>query len=205
MLPQPQLVRAKLEKLHPTQITVGKREVAVKRKHWDGMGRKARVAALASHWFPAVYGPADRYYIVDHHHFGLALLEEDVKTVSLMLLKDLSWLELSKFWTVMDHHQWVHPYDTQGVRCTFDKIPGRLTQMHDDPYRSLAGEVREAGGFSKDVTPFSEFLWADFFRDRIDQKLVDSDFSSALKKAKRLAGTQQARYLPGWCGATASA
>lgn len=199
---QPQLIRVKLEKLHPTQITVGKREVAIKRKRWGAMGRKSRVTALASHWFPAVYGPGDKYYIVDHHHFGLALLEEDVKTVSLMLLKDLSWLELSKFWNVMDHHQWVHPYDRHGVRCAFDAVPGRLEQLHDDPYRSLAGEVREAGGFSKDVTPFSEFIWADFFRDCIELKLIDSDFSAALRRAKKIAGSQQARYLPGWCGAT---
>src|SRR5436305_4773273 len=30
----------------------------------------------------------------------------------------------------------------------------------DDPYRSLAGEVRRAGGYAKEATPFSEFLWA---------------------------------------------
>jgi hypothetical protein len=203
--PQPQLIHAKLEKLHPTQITVGKREVELKRKRWGAMGKKARIAALGSHWFPAVHGPGDRYYIVDHHHFGLALLEEEVKTVSLMLLKDLSWLELPRFWNVMDHHQWAHPYDSQGKRCGFDAIPGRLTAMHDDPYRSLAGEVRQAGGFSKDVTPFSEFLWADFFRSRINRKLIDGDFPDALRRANKLAGTQEARYLPGWCGAIDSA
>lgn len=202
--PQPQLIHARLDKLHPTQITVGKREVAQKRKHWGALGRKARIAALASHWFPAVVGPGNRYYIIDHHHFGLALLEEEVKTVSLMVLKDLSWLELPTFWNVMDHHQWVHPYDSQGMRCAFDAVPGRLTQLHDDPYRSLAGEVRQAGGFSKDVTPFSEFLWADFFRSCIERKLIDSDFVSALRKAKKIAGAQQAGYLPGWCGASES-
>lgn len=204
MRPQPQLVRARLVKLHPTQITVGKYEVAQKRKRWGALGKKTRIAALASHWFPAVYGPGDRYYIVDHHHFGLALLEEEVKTVSLMLLKDLSWLELPKFWNVMDHHQWVHPYDNQGVRRAFDAVPGRLTELHDDPYRSLAGEVRQAGGFSKDVTPFSEFLWADFFRSCIDRELIANDFAGALRKAKKIASTPQARYLPGWCGAIES-
>lgn len=196
-----QFIYVKLEKLHPTQITVGKREVAQKRKQWNTMGRKPRIAALASHWFPAVYGPEDKYYIVDHHHFGLALLEEQVKSVSILLMKDLSWLDTSKFWNMMDYHQWAHPYDSQGLRCGFDAIPGNLTLMSDDPYRSLAGEVRQAGGFAKDVTPFSEFLWADFFRDCIDPKLINSDFTKALTKAKKIAGTQQARYLPGWCGA----
>ncbi len=198
--PHPQLINAQLAQLHPTQITVGKMEVALKRKEWGALGKKSRSAALASHWFPAISGPENKYYIVDHHHFGLALLEEEVKTVSLMLLKDLSWLEPSRFWSVMDHHQWVHPYDSQGVRRDFHAVPLHLTHLQDDPYRSLAGEVRRAGGFAKDVTPFSEFLWADFFRNIIDLGLLERDFGKALTKAKKLAGAQDARYLPGWCG-----
>lgn len=196
----PQLIDIRLEKLHPTQITVGKLEVDLKRKQWAELGKKARAAALASHWFPAIAGPEDRHYIVDHHHFGLALLEENVQTVSVMLLKDLSWLDMSKFWRVMDHHQWVHPYDAQGVRRDFASVPGHLQQLHDDPYRSLAGELRRAGGFAKDVTPFSEFLWADFFRVHIQAELIRHDFHKALAKAKKIARTQDARYLPGWCG-----
>jgi hypothetical protein len=198
--PQPQLINARLDKLHPTQITVGKIEVALKRKQWGELGKKSRIAALASHWFPVISGPEDKYYIVDHHHFGLALLEEDVKTVSVMLLKNLSWLDPSKFWSVMDHHQWVHPYDSEGVRRDFHAVPHQLTHLHDDPYRSLAGELRRAGGFAKDVAPFSEFLWADFLRNHIHVSLIEQDFSKALTKAKKIARTQEARYLPGWCG-----
>ena len=198
--PAPQLINARLDKFHPTQITVGKMEVALKRKQWTELGKKSRSAALASHWFPAVFGPEDKYYIVDHHHFGLALLEEEVKTVSVMLLKDLSWLDPSTFWGVMDLHQWVHPYDSEGVRRDFAAVPYHLTHMHDDPYRSLAGELRRAGGFAKDVTPFSEFLWADFFRSHIQVSLIEQDFSKALTNAKKIARTQEARYLPGWCG-----
>ena len=202
---QPQLINARLAQLHPTQITVGKMEVALKRKQWAGLDKKSRAAALDSHWFPAIAGPASRYYIVDHHHFGLALLEEDVKTVKLMLLKDLSWLEPPKFWRVMDLHQWVHPYDSQGVRRDFPAIPLHLTHLHDDPYRSLAGEVRRSGGFAKDVTPFSEFLWADFYRNQIALTAIEQDFGKAVAKAKKLAATQEARYLPGWCGVTEAA
>jgi len=198
--PQPQLIPAKLDKLHPTQITVGKMEVVQKRKQWGALGKKARSTALTSHWFPAIAGPQNTYYIVDHHHFGLALIEEEVKSVSLLLLKDLSWLSPSAFWSVMEYHQWVHPYDSDGVRRDFDAVPGHLTQLHDDPYRSLAGEVRRGGGFAKDVTPFSEFLWADFFRSRIHRSLIEQEFSRALTTAKKMARRQEARYLPGWCG-----
>lgn len=202
---QPQLISTKLDKLHPTQITVGKREVELKRKQWSTLTKKSRQAALASHWFPAIAGPGGRFYIVDHHHFGLALLEEDVRNVSLMLLKDLSWLEADKFWSVMDHHQWVHPYDALGVRQDYHVLPFHLTHMQDDPFRSLAGELRKAGGFAKDVTPFSEFLWADFLRNHLPVTLVEHEFKKALMKAKKLAATQQARYLPGWCGVLAAA
>lgn len=196
----PQLITARLDKLRPTQITVGKREVALKRKHWNSLNKKGRTAALESHCFPAIAGPDGKFYIVDHHHFGLALIEEDVKTVSLSLLKDLSFLDLATFWRAMDFHQWVHPFDSDGVRLGFDAIPTQLSRLNDDPYRSLAGEVRRAGGYAKDAAPFCEFMWADFFRPQFSRDLLDTEFDTALKQAVQLAGAQQARYLPGWTG-----
>ena len=72
--------------------------------------------------------------------------------------------------------------------------------MVDDPYRSLAGELRQSGGYAKDTTPFSEFLWADFLRRRIKRKSVDDDFPAALVKALKLAKSGEADFLPGWCG-----
>lgn len=196
----PQLVRGMLNQLHPTQITVGKIEVAQKRMAWAGMGKKARAAALESHWFPSILGPDGKYFIVDHHHFGLALLEEGVTEVWLLVLKDLSWLEPPVFWNVMDHHQWAHPYDDRGARCDFDAVPAHLGFLRDDAYRSLAGAVRNGGGYAKDVTPFSEFLWADFFRGRMPLERIEQDFSKALSKGVRLARGRDARYLPGWSG-----
>jgi len=78
-------------------------------------------------------------------------------------------------------------------------------QLKDDPFRSLAGELRRAGGFAKDTTPFSEFLWADFFRRKIKRKAVEADFSVAMKRALLLARSEEAEYLPGWCGPKADA
>lgn len=72
--------------------------------------------------------------------------------------------------------------------------------MKDDPYRSLAGEVRRAGGYAKDTTPYSEFLWADFLRRCIDEKLIEHHFESAVAEAIDLSASQRAAYLPGWCG-----
>jgi hypothetical protein len=197
---RPDLVVGKLSVLHPTQMTVGRREVAIKRREWSALRSKERKQILKQHWFPVVIGPRQRHYIVDHHHFGLALQEEGVKTVWLMELKDLSWLKPRQFWGAMEYSEWVHPFGADGKRRDFDALPVRLQDMDDDPYRSLAGEVRTAGGFAKDTSPYSEFLWADYFRATVPKALVSKAFERALKAATKLAHHQDARYLPGWVG-----
>ncbi|MFC6279654.1 MULTISPECIES: ParB-like protein [Polaromonas] len=197
------LFKTDLSKLRPTQITVGYAEVQEKRGLWSGMGKTQRKQFLDNHWFPAVRGPNDNFYIVDHHHLGLALLEEGVSQSFVVLLKDLSLLSKDEFWTVMDHHQWVHPYDARGRRRTVADLPRALDQLTDDPYRSLAGEVRHAGGFPKDATPFAEFLWADFFRRRISAKQIKRDADAGLQQALTLCHSPEAAHLPGWSGAAA--
>lgn len=194
------LITTQLDRMRPTQVTVGYREVQTKRNHWKSLSKKERKDAIATHWFPAVLGPSDEYYIVDHHHLGLALLEEGVSEARVMVLKNLSWLDTTIFWRMMEHNRWVHPYGVDGERCAYSRLPRTLTRMKDDPYRSLAGEMRIAGGFAKDATPFSEFLWADYLRPRIKPAILRKDFDQALRKAMALAHEQEARYLPGWSG-----
>jgi len=120
--------------------------------------------------------------------------------VLVTVVADLSELAPDDFWLVLDHHSWVHPYDEKGRRRDFAKIPKSIDKLKDDPFRSLAGELRRAGGFAKDTTPFSEFLWADFLRRRMDIERVQKNFPGAVKEALKLAKGKEARYLPGWCG-----
>jgi hypothetical protein len=82
----------------------------------------------------------------------------------------------------------------------YGDIPNAITGLINDPYRSLAGALRRAGGYAKDATPFSEFLWADFMRRRIKRSVVEKKFQRSLKTALAAAKTPEARYLPGWCG-----
>lgn len=194
------LAPARLEDLRPTQMTVGFREVEAKRKHWAALGKKARRAAIATHWFPAVLGPGNIYFITDHHHLGLAMLEEGTSQVQVLQLKDLSWLDETLFWRMMEQNQWVHPYGPDGKRCAYNRLPLSLTQLRDDPYRSLAGELRTTGGYAKDVTPFSEFLWADYLRTKVPAPVVKKNFPKALEIVNEHAHAQDARYLPGWSG-----
>jgi hypothetical protein len=75
-----------------------------------------------------------------------------------------------------------------------------VSELKDDPFRSLAGELRRAGGFAKETMPFSEFLWADFLRRKMSRKSVQQDFAKAMEKALAFAKGKDAIYLPGWCG-----
>ncbi|WP_206951237.1 ParB-like protein [Trinickia acidisoli] len=198
------LISVPLDTLRPTQITVGYHEVEVKRAHWKSLDKKARAQAISTHWFPAVLGPGEQHFIVDHHHLGLALIEEGESRVPMMMLRDLSWLEPAIFWRMMEHFQWVHPFGPDGTRHDYGRLPTTLTELVDDPYRSLAGELRRIGGFAKDTTPFSEFLWADYLRPKISEKRIRKDFDKALKAALACAHDPDARYLPGWSGAMAA-
>ena len=194
------LIDTDLSKLRPTQMTAGFAEVAQKRAEWASLAKKARRDLLASHWFPAVLGPRSRYHIVDHHHLGLALLQEGVERVRVMVLADLSYLSPAIFWRVMEQRNWAHPFDQAGERCSFDAIPKRIPQLVDDSYRSLAGFLRGAGGYAKDTSPFAEFLWADYLRQHITLEQISKSMEIAVREALGLAKSPLARYLPGWSG-----
>jgi hypothetical protein len=199
----PVLHTVPLGELRPTQLTIGAHEVAQRRAAWEHSRGKARTALLAGHVVPGVIGPKGRIYIIDHHHLARALLEAGAHGVFVQALADLSRLNKDDFWITMDHHGWVHTYDARGRRTSFEAIPKRLADLADDPYRSVAGAVRRAGGFAKDTTPFAEFLWAQYFRSRLDARRLTRDFDAMVTKALQLATAKDADHLPGWCGARA--
>src|SRR5215510_11648004 len=63
---------------------------------------------------------------------------------------------------VMDNRDWTHPF-VDGRRRPYSDLPKSVDKLIDDPFRSLAGELRRAGGFAKDTTPFNEFLGPNFY------------------------------------------
>jgi hypothetical protein len=200
MVREPIFKSTPLAELRPTQITVGMREVEAKRRHWRAKHGDKAGAFLASHMIPVVLGPGEHPYVIDHHHLARALHDEGVADVLITVVADLQRLERDAFWFVLDNHSWMHPFDDEGRRRGYDEIPKSVVELVDDPFRSLAGELRRLGGFAKDTTPFSEFLWADFLRRRLKLSQIDKEFSDAMKKAYKFARSQDAKYLPGWCG-----
>ncbi|AOY91711.1 hypothetical protein BKK79_07795 [Cupriavidus sp. USMAA2-4] len=191
------LREALIHDLHPTQITVGMIEVHDKKKHLAALSAAEQKAFMQAHPIPAVVGPAGKLFITDHHHLGRAALEAGVTSGFFTVEADLSDHAIDAFWAEMNKNLWVHPLDQNGVRHYYAQIPSHLSKLVDDPYRSLAGYVRDAGGYEKTPTAFAEFVWADFFRRAIPVEDVSTDFQRAVQAGIALAKGSLASGLPG--------
>jgi hypothetical protein len=197
---QSRLNEVKLRDLRPTQMTVGFAEVDKKRRSWAKLSAAHRRNAMREELFIAVLGPGSAYYILDHHHTALALIKEESEAVQVGIAKDLSTLKAKAFWIFMDHFSWAHPYDALGRRRKLEAIPPNFEALEDDPYRSLAGAVRDAGGFAKSEAPFLEFLWANHLRDLMPRSQLESNPGKALRAALAIARSKKSSHLPGWAG-----
>ena len=113
---EPILKPVSIADLRPTQITVGMMEVKDKQARLRKRPSKKIGKFLGDHMIPVILGPNGRHYVIDHHHLTRALCEEGIKDVLVMVVTDLSMLDIESFWTVLDHRSWVHPYDAQGRR-----------------------------------------------------------------------------------------
>ncbi len=197
----PVLHSVKIKDLRPTQMTVGQREVDAKRESWRHHRESNKAGLwLGQHMVPVVQGPDDSWWIVDHHHLARALHDEGVEEVLVSVVAKLDHLPKRRFFSVMDYRNWLHCYDRHGQSQSHKDLPRHIAKLEDDPYRSLAGAVRRAGGYAKTPTPYAEFLWADFFRDQIKPHVLDEKWDKALAKAILLARGSAAAYLPGFAG-----
>lgn len=175
-----------IRELRPTQMTVGYREVAERRR----LRRAAAAAgdgAFPSLIVPVVLGPGSRSYILDRHHELCVRAAECVPDVQVAVVDDLRRLEWVGFWLTLNRRGWCHPQDADGQRQDYSYIPTTIDGLADDPFRSLARALRRAGGYAKEKAPFSDFLWADFLRGRVPRTLVNDDFEMALREALTLA------------------
>jgi hypothetical protein len=189
---------AQVKSLCPTQLTVGFLEVEAKRKRLAALSGKDQAAMLQDHPMPVVIGPGKKLYITDHHHLARAAFDLKIDQACFEVDEDFSSMSQDKFWAEMDKQSWVHPLDHNGVRHRYGSIPPTLDKLVDDVYRSVAGFVRDAGGYDKTHTAFAEFIWADFFRRQIPIEDVTEDFKSAVKRGIDLARSPLAKRIPGF-------
>lgn len=185
--------------LHPTQISVGMIEVKDKEHDIKKMGKHDLDKFESENPEPTVIGPQGKLFIIDHHHLARALYDQGVKTTYCQIAANFSNMNMSQFWATMNQKRWVYPYDEQGRGpLAYSQLPDSVDGLKDDPYRSLAGAVRKAGGYDKTSAPFAEFQWAAFFRSRIDASKINNNFDKAVKQGVKLAHSPDASNLPGY-------
>jgi hypothetical protein len=191
-----------LSRLRPTQLTVGMLEVKHKRRRLRELEKRPGelVDFILETPIRVVLGPAGKVYVIDHHHLGLALLKEDFQSAPMVVEADLSHLPTHCFWQRMRTDNFLHLVNAKGIPKPHRNPPKDLECLKDDPYRSLAGFVRAAGGYSKSDVLYAEFQWADFFRPRIRIKSLRKQFEKCVQKAVRLARIPAAAALPGYIG-----
>jgi hypothetical protein len=189
-----------IEELRPTQMTHGAREVREKARQYRSLSSHDLKMAIAEKPIPVVCGPDGIPFAIDHHHVAAALWEIGIRSVPVVLVRDLSSCSWASFWFTMENEHWTFPYDAHGVRRPFDELPAHVWKMQDDEFRSLAAAVSEAGGFEKTGVPLEEFRWADFFRALLPRPDTEEKFAAVLKEALKLAKSASALGLPGYIG-----
>ena len=198
--PHPKVIL--LAKLKPTQITVGMKQVELKREQICKLAKNPEELTefLLDRPIRVVLGPGGDAYVIDHHHLALALIREKHQSAPMQVDADYSKLSVEDFWKKMEEMKYMHPHDADGKPRPTSEIPATIEGLVDDPYRSLAGFARNAGAFKKVRIPFAEFEWADYFRTRISKEIVTQHFDKAVKLAAALAASDEAKDLPGYHG-----
>ena len=186
--------------LRPTQFVLGMKEIEAKVAKMSKFHNSELREYCDDHKIPVVIGPERELYLIDHHHFARACWELKVELYSVKVIKDLSHKKEQEFWNLMVEKGWVYLHDQFGMGPHVPSaLPSDVRCMADDPYRSLAWAVLDAGHIKKNNTPFFEFKWAAFFRMNLNIRLHSkSNFKDAIRMASKLAHASDARSLPGY-------
>ncbi|MGA2621451.1 MAG: ParB/Srx family N-terminal domain-containing protein [Thermoguttaceae bacterium] len=189
-----------IEALRPTQFAVGYREVEERAQNIVGKSPKKFKKYMEEHLPLLVVGPGGVPYLIDGHHLALALVRHRV-TDHFEARIEANWRDLSpaEFWKNMRQHGWVYLYDNEGRGpLEPDRLPRKVTELSDDPYRALAWAVRKRGGYRKTNASFAEFKWAKYFRSRITIGSAPGDFDRAVEAALKISHLPEAQDLPGY-------
>jgi hypothetical protein len=186
--------------LRPTQFAVGFWEVDRRAEHIASRSPKKLKAYLEEHTGAIVIGPGGVPFLVDGHHLACAMLKSHRgDAIEVRVEANLRDLPPERFWAKMKERGWLYLYDQQGKGpIDPDKLPKRVQDLADDPYRSLAWAVRERGGYKKSLASFAEFQWAEFFRPRIALGNKPGDFDRATEAAMKIVHSPEAKNLPGY-------
>jgi hypothetical protein len=192
-----------LASLRPTQCAVGYREVDQRGAKIAEKSPKKLKSYITAHLPLVVVGPSGAPYLIDGHHLCFALLKYRIADrVEARIVANWRESNAEEFWKSMRQHGWVYPYDNKGQGpIDPQKLPQKIREMTDDPYRSLAWAVRKRAGYVKTLDSFAEFQWANFLRTRVAITEGSSGFEQAVEDSLKIVHGPEAKKLPGYEGA----
>ncbi len=204
--------------LHPTQSSVGMAEVKIKAEKLKTKAEKRSEADFVDYLRkhekeePVTIGPGGVFYITDHHHLARALYDIGEKETYCAIADNLSDAKPDAFWSELEANNEVYLKDQNGNPITPQDLPASVKDLVDNPFRSLAGAVRQSCGFAKgdpnsSGEDYIEFKWADYLRAHwgetgIAAGDIDANFDAATNAALNLAAAKDAAALPGYTGKT---
>lgn len=174
-----------VDSLSPTQINVGDSEVGKKQADWNLItNTTALQSTLLQTIEPVVIGPGGQLYQINGHHSFLSLQNSiwggaNDPTVYVNVVANYSTDTPAQFVADLEAAQQIYPLDNGVVQTVtpvagnpLSPLPTSLQGLTNDPYRGLEFHVLKnkypggAGtGFDKTATPFSDFVWANAYRD----------------------------------------
>jgi hypothetical protein len=196
--------RIKVLDARPTQTRVGKVEARLESDEIRAVKGKPKKLEklLKKNAGMAVLGPEGKIYLVDGHHFATSLDMAGVDEMYVRIEKDWSDLPVEEFWRKMRKKRWAYLWDPQGYRVAAERLPATVRGLTDDPYRTLAWMVKQAGGIEDLAVPYQEFEWAKFFRRQGITIACDRlpCYRKAFAEAMPLVRKKLAENLPGYLG-----
>lgn len=189
-----------LRTVRPTQTSLGFRVVERKMRDLSRLDNLELQKFLIIRAAPIVIGPHNTVFVQDRQHEFAALLQMGHSKGYGKVTGDFSHLSWDEFKEIMTSRRKVY-LSRLGQPITFDELPIRISEMINDPLRSIASEIRKDGAYRKSSEPFGENEWADALRGFIPHELAANFPESARMLAKTWAHTQRAAHLPGFFAA----
>lgn len=197
-------IEVKIEDLVPGQSTFGRAEAIMRANALQDMKPQKRREYLEKHRLQVVKGPSGAFHLVDGHHLSWALLELKRRRVTNAIapaeqLADLSKLSQEDFEKEIIARKWVWLFDEKDEPITISALAREISQLRDDPYRTVIWLLEQEGCFEEMDIPFADFVWAKWLRKQISVAGNHTDqLRDAVLKAKEIAHGETSRGLPGY-------
>jgi hypothetical protein len=200
-LPKDTVCEIRINELAPTQPDVGKYEVKLKRSQYEKVsGKKAMEKLKLEKTAPVVIGPDGRYYLVDHHHTSLALLESGEKYSYVKVLENWSDIgdgkplneRMIEFWEKMKGNQYCFLKTADGtiIDPLSQLFPKTLKACGNNRYRALTYLLIEKKIITGIERNYFEFYVADELR-KLGVVIKPGRLKAAIKNAERLLKTPE--------------